>query len=259
MHQPPKPYELARRLRAGESLFTAWMSMPEPLLADLVAREGFDAITFDMQHSSVDLLSAMRGISAVNHAGKPAGVRLALEAFGDGARLLDVGAEIIIAPMINSVADAKKFASAVKYPPLGDRSWGGNRFVQLTGMDQQDYLREANEMTVALAMIETTAALAAVDDILAVPGIDGVFAGPSDLSITLLKGEKLDPNHQVVRDAFAKILTATKKAGKISGCYAPNPQRAKELAADGWGFITLLSDTLMVRGGAQQALKVVRG
>ncbi len=100
---PPKPYELARRLRAGESLFTAWMSIPEPLLADLVAREGFDAVTFDMQHSSVDLLSAMRGISAVNHAGKPAGVRIALDAFGDGARLLDVGAEIIIAPMINSV------------------------------------------------------------------------------------------------------------------------------------------------------------
>lgn len=259
MHQTPKPYELAKRLRAGESLFTAWMSMPEPLIADHVAREGFDAVTFDMQHSSIDLLSAMRGISAVNHAGKPAGVRLALDAFGDGARLLDVGAEIIIAPMINSVADAKKFASAVKYPPLGDRSWGGNRFQQLTGMNPQDYLRQANEMTVTLAMIETTAALAAVDDILAVPGIDGVFAGPSDLSITLLKGEKLDPNHQVVRDAFAKIMAAAKKAGKLTGCYAPSPERAKELAAEGWGFITLINDSLMVRGGAQTALKVVRG
>ncbi len=251
MHQTPKPFELARRLRAGESLFTAWMSMPEPLIADHVAREGFDAVTFDMQHSSIDLLSAMRGISAVNHAGKPAGVRIALEAFGDGARLLDTGAEIIIAPMINSVADAKRFASAVKYPPLGDRSWGGNRF--------QDYLRQANEMTVSLAMIETTAALAAVDDILAVPGIDGVFAGPSDLSITLLKGEKLDPNNQVVKDAFAKIMTAAKKAGKLTGCYAPSPERAKELAAEGWGFITLINDSLMVRGGAQNALQVVRG
>jgi 4-hydroxy-2-oxoheptanedioate aldolase len=259
MHTTPKPYELAARLRAGESLFTAWMSMPEPLLADLVAREGFDAVTFDMQHSSIDLLSAMRGISAVNHAGKPAGVRIALDAFGDGARLLDVGAEIIIAPMINSVADAKKFASAVKYPPLGDRSWGGNRFVQLTGMDQQDYLQKANTMTVTLAMIETTAALAAVDDILAVPGIDGVFAGPSDLSITLLKGAKLDAHNPVVVEAFAKIKKAADKAGKITGCYAPSYERAQELAKEGWGFITLVNDTLMVRGGAQQALKIARG
>ncbi|WP_439575984.1 HpcH/HpaI aldolase family protein [Phreatobacter sp.] len=259
MHQPPKPYELAKRLRAGESLFTAWMGIPEPLLADMAAREGFDAVTFDMQHSSIDLNATMRGISAVNHAGKPAGVRVALDAFGDAARLLDVGAEIVIAPMINSVADARRFASAVKYPPLGDRSWGGNRFQQLTGMNVQDYLREANSMTVSLAMIETTAALDAVDDILAVPGIDGVFAGPSDLSITLLKGEKLDPHHQIVKDAFARIMTAAKKAGKLTGCYAPSYERAKELAAEGWGFITLVNDTQMVRAGAQAALKVVRG
>jgi 4-hydroxy-2-oxoheptanedioate aldolase len=259
MHQPPKPYQLAERLRAGESLFTAWLSIPEPLVADHVAREGFDAVTFDMQHSSIDLLSAMRGISAVNHADKPAGVRIALDAFGDGARLLDVGAEIIIAPMINSVADAKRFASAVKYPPLGDRSWGGNRFQQLTGLGPQEYLQKANTMTVALAMIETTAALAAVDDILAVPGIDGVFAGPSDLSITLLKGEKLDPNNPVVVDAFTKIKAAADKAGKLTGCYAPSWEKAKELAAEGWGFITLVNDSLMIRTGAQAALKVVRG
>ncbi|MFX7816710.1 aldolase/citrate lyase family protein, partial [Acinetobacter baumannii] len=75
---------------------------------------------------------------------------------------------------------------------------------QLTGLGPQEYLQQANTMTVTLAMIETTAALAAVDDILAVPGIDGVFAGPSDLSITLLKGAKLDPNNEVVVDAFDK-------------------------------------------------------
>ncbi|MBN8941835.1 MAG: hydroxyacid aldolase [Rhizobiales bacterium] len=259
MHETPKPYTLAERLRAGESLFTAWLSMPEPLIADAIAREGFDAVTFDMQHSSIDLMGAMRGISAVNHAGKPAGVRIALEDFGGAARLLDVGAEIIIAPMINSVADAKRFASATKYPPLGDRSWGGNRFQQLTGLGPQEYLQQANKMTVTLAMIETTAALAAVDDILAVPGIDGVFAGPSDLSITLLKGAKLDPNNEVVVDAFDKIMKAAKKAGKLTGCYAPSFEKAKELASQGWGFITLVNDAIIIRGGAQAALKVVRG
>uniref|UniRef100_UPI0019543851 hypothetical protein n=1 Tax=Stenotrophomonas maltophilia TaxID=40324 RepID=UPI0019543851 len=62
MHETPKPYTLAERLRAGESLFTAWLSMPEPLIADAIAREGFDAVTFDMQHSSIDLMGAMRGI-----------------------------------------------------------------------------------------------------------------------------------------------------------------------------------------------------
>ena len=259
MHQTPKPYTLAERLRAGDSLFTAWLGMPEPLIADAIAREGFDAVTFDMQHSSIDLMSAIRGISAVNHAGKPAGVRVALEDFGGAARLLDVGAEIIIAPMINSAADAKRLASATKYPPLGDRSWGGNRFQQLTGLGPQDYLQKANTMTVTLAMIETRAALAAVDEILAVPGIDGVFAGPSDLSITLLNEAKLDPNNQVVAEAFETVMKAAKRAGMLTGCYAPSPERAKELASQGWGFISLVNDALIVRNGAQAALKVVRG
>lgn len=257
-HQPPKPYTLAERLRGGDSLFMAWLGLPDPLIADTLAREGFDAICFDMQHSSIALSDAIRGISAVNHAGKPAGARLALDAFGDGARLLDVGAEFVIAPMINSVADARAFAAAVKYPPLGERSWGGVRMTQLMGKTPNEVLRFANTGTVALAMIETRAALAAVDDILAVPGIDGVFAGPSDLSITLLNGEKLDPLDPVVEEAFARIKAAADRAGKIAGCYAPSMERAKTCAAQGWRLITLINDTMTMRLGAQAALKMVR-
>ena len=175
-------------------------------------------------------------------------VSLPLETLNPGDRLTTevMGRTDLMGKLATSAAPlANKIVAVLKYPPLGDRSWGGNRFQQLTGMNPQDYLRQANELTVTLAMIETTAALAAVDDILAVPGIDGVFAGPSDLSITLLKGEKLDPNHQVVKDAFAKIMAAAKKAGKLTGCYAPSPERAKELAAEGWGFITLINDAIL--------------
>jgi len=161
--------------------------------------------------------------------------------------------------MINSVADAKRFAAAVKYPPLGERSWGGVRMGQLMGKTPNEILHFANTGTVALAMIETKAALAAVDDILAVPGIDGVFAGPSDLSITLLNGAKLDPLDPIVDEAFAKILKASKKAGKLSGCYAPSIERAKVCAEQGWGLITLINDTATIRLGAQTALKAVRG
>lgn len=257
MPQPPKPYTIADRIRAGDPMFMAWMGIPDPLIADTLAREGIDAVCFDMQHSSIALNEAIRGVSAVNHAGKPAGVRLALDAFGDGARLLDVGAEFIIAPMINTAADARRFADAVKYPPLGERSWGGVRLMQLTGMASNDYLKWANRGTLALAMIETRAALQSLDEILAVPGIDGVFAGPSDLSITLLNGEKLDPLNPVVEDAFAAIKKAADKAGKIAGCFAPSLEKAKRCADDGWRLITLFTDTVALRMGAQAALKAV--
>ena len=152
--------------------------IPEPTVADALARENFDVMIFDMQHSAQDFTSIRHGINATHHAGKPSAVRLALDDFGHGAKLLDMGAELIIAPMINSVADARTFAAAVKYAPLGERSWGGSRMLHLSGLDAQSYLQQANQKTVALAMIETKMAFAAVDDILAVPGIDGVFIGP---------------------------------------------------------------------------------
>ena len=88
------------------------------------ARAGFDCVTLDMQHGLHDPVSVMRSISGVALAGKPALVRMPVGDFAMASRALDMGAEGVIAPMINSVADAKAFVAATKYPPIGDRSWG---------------------------------------------------------------------------------------------------------------------------------------
>ena len=106
------------------------------------------------------------------------------QAVGGTAR--DFGAEGIIAPMINTAADARAFAAAAKYPPVGERSWGPHSVTSLAGLaDQSLYLREANDNVITLAMIETRTALATLEAIVETPGIDGLFLGPSDLSIAL--------------------------------------------------------------------------
>jgi 4-hydroxy-2-oxoheptanedioate aldolase len=253
------PFTLAQRLYAGETLFMPWLGLPDALYADAFAREGFDAIAFDMQHSSLDLNAVNRGITAVHHVGKPSVVRLALNDFGTGARLLDLGAECLIAPMINTVEDAKAFVSATKYPPIGERSWGGARVMQLYGKDANSYIQASSKMTVNLAMIETRQAIQNVEAILAVEGIDGVFAGPSDISLTLSNGADMNPHRADVDAAFATIMAAAKRAKKLTGCFAPSPQKAQELAKLGWGLISVLTDSAAIRLGAIAALKTARG
>ena len=110
------------------------------------------------------------------------------------SRALDFGAEGIIAPMINTAADARAFAAAAKYPPVGERSWGPHRATTLAGLaDQSVYLREANDHVITLAMIETRTALGNLDAIVDTPGIDGLFLGPSDLSIALSRRQEPRP------------------------------------------------------------------
>ena len=113
-------FALARRLRAGETVFGAWCMFGSPVVAETIAREGFAAVVLDAQHGLWDTASLITGIGAVNHAGnqRPL-VRVPLNDFALVSRALDFGAEAIIAPMINSAADARRFAAAAKYPPLG--------------------------------------------------------------------------------------------------------------------------------------------
>ena len=162
---------LAARLRAGESLYTAWSAIPEPLVSEFLARSAFDAVTLDMQHGCHSTESVLRGIAAIKLAGKPAVVRIPVGRFDMASRSLDFGAAAVIAPMVNSLADARAFAASMKFPPVGERSWGPTRLLALHGIpDAQAYLASANRDTLAIAMIETRAAEAILDDILAVDG-----------------------------------------------------------------------------------------
>jgi 4-hydroxy-2-oxoheptanedioate aldolase len=150
---------LRERLGAGETLYTAWSGIPDPLVAEFLARTSFDAVTLDMQHGCHTTESVLRGVAAIKLAGKPAVVRIPVGSFDMASRALDFGAAAVIAPMVNSLADARAFAGFMKFPPLGERSWGPTRLLALQGKSSpQAYLESANGETLAIAMIETRAA-----------------------------------------------------------------------------------------------------
>ena len=249
---------LAEQIRKGPAVLAAWCGIAEPLLAEVLVREGFDTAVLDMQHGAYDLATAMRGIAGVALAGKPCIVRIPVGDFANVSRLLDSGAAAVIAPMINTVADAKAFASFSKFPPLADRSWGPHRAISLTGMDHAAYLAKANSIQLAIAMIETREALAALDDILAVPGIDGVFVGPSDLSIALSHGAAVNPNNPDVDHALTHVAARAKAHGKFAGLFTFNGAKAKEMAARGFALCSVATDQLMLRAAAKAELAAAR-
>jgi 4-hydroxy-2-oxoheptanedioate aldolase len=252
-------FSLARALRAGQTVFSGWCSLPYPIVAEIIGREGFTAVTLEAQHGLWDVNGLLTGVAAVRQSGAAPVVRVPVADFALVSRALDFGAEGIIAPMINTAADARAFAAAAKYPPVGERSWGPHRVTSLVGLaDQSVYLREANDNVITLAMIETRTALGNLDAIVGTPGIDGLFLGPSDLSIALSDGKSLDPLSVEVERELDRIVAACGKAGKVPGAFCHTAERAAALAKRGVRFLAVMSDLAMLRAGVGAALKVLK-
>jgi 4-hydroxy-2-oxoheptanedioate aldolase len=254
----PSISSLPERLRAASPAFTAWCGISEPAIPGILAHEAFDAVTIDMQHGAVDFAATVRAIPLVAAAGKPAIVRIPVGDFAIASRVLDAGASAVIAPMVNTVEDARRFAASMKYPPVGERSWGPHAAVTLSGLAPDAYFAQANGFSLAFAMVETREALAIVDEILAVPGIDGIFIGPSDLSIALTGGARIDPDGPEVADALGHALKRARAAGKFTAVYAMTGERAAAMADLGIDLIAVGGDMNLLRAGARAALAAAR-
>ena len=250
--------KFAGRLAANREALCAWITVNEPAVAEWLAREAFDAVALDMQHGAIDFDGAMRSILNVTLAGKPTIVRVPVGAFALASQILDAGASGILAPMINSGDDARRLVEYVKFPPLGQRSWGPRTALPLSGLDATPYLKAANAMAQAIAMIETRAALDALDDILAVEGVDGVLIGPSDLSITLSEGRKVEPRGGDVFNEIPRIVARAKAHGKYAGMVCPDGADAHAMLALGFRLCSVSSDLLLLRKAARAELAAAR-
>ncbi|HEX9169849.1 MAG TPA: aldolase/citrate lyase family protein [Roseiarcus sp.] len=250
--------KLAGRLAANGEALCAWVTVNEPAVAEWLAREAFDAVALDMQHGAIDFDGALRSILNVALAGKPTIVRIPVEAFALASQLLDAGASGILAPMINSANDARRLVEYVKFPPLGQRSWGPRTALPLSGLNANAYLNAANAMTQAIAMIETRAALDALDDILGVEGLDGVYVGPSDLSIAMSGGVAVAPRGAALLTEARRIAERAKAHGKYAAMFCFDGADARAMMALGYRLCTIASDHALMRAAAQTELAAAR-
>lgn len=241
-----------RLANKSEPFLFSWMSMPGDILAGQLARLPIEGVCLDMQHGMIGFADAVGMIAAINNAGRPAIVRALWNEPGLIGQSLDAGAACVIAPMVNSRAQAEALVKAAKYPPLGGRSWGGYTALQAYGMSPGDYLKQANSMTQVFAMIETQAALDVVEDIASVPGLDGLFVGPSDLSIALSNGAGIDKTSKANLAAMVRIAAAAKANGLVAGAFAGTAAIVKTYAAMGYTFMAAAVDADLLQAGAAQ-------
>ena len=253
---PPRPENaFLRRLRAGETQLGLWMSIPSPVTAEALALLGFDWLLFDSEHSPVEVSGVMPLLQAAA-AGQSA--LAARPAWNDKVllkRFLDIGAQTLLIPFVQTAEEARAAVAATRYPPEGIRgvaaSTRASRYGQAEG-----YLAGANDEICLLVQVETAEALDALEEIAAVDGVDGVFIGPSDLAASLgYLGRTGDPAVQEVLRETAQRIT---RAGCAPGILATNAADARRYVEWGYRFVAVSTDLGVLLAGAKSVLEAVR-
>ncbi len=244
--------------QAGKPVINGWLSMGNAFAAEVLAEQGFDSLTVDMQHGLNELGNAVAMFQAIRASGVVPVARVPWLEPGIVMKALDVGALAIICPMINNREQAERFVSYMRYPPGGVRSFGPTRAAISAG---PDYAREANRQVMSLAMIETLEAYDNIDDIVTTPGLDGIYIGPADLTIGLTNGRLapgFDREEEELVAAIRRILDAAKQAGLVAGLHCGAPEYAAK--AIGWGFdlVTVSTDARLLAEIAARKVARVR-
>lgn len=234
------------RLKTGETQIGLWLGLGEATTAEICAEAGFDWLVIDAEHGPNELRTIRDQLRVID--GKTAPVVRPRD--DDRAwikQLLDVGAQTLLVPMIESAEQAREAVRSVRYPPEGVRGIGAALARASAYNAIPDYLTTANDQVCLLLQVESRAGVEALDEILAVEGVDGVFVGPADLAADMgYLGKPGAPEVQeVVRDTLNRIRAAGMPAGILTGDQA----LAKGYADMGVEFLAVGSDVgLLVAG-----------
>lgn len=253
-----KPNRLRQIWAEGGCVLNAFLSMPCPFAAEIMAAQGYDALTVDIQHGVVDYQTTVAMFQAM--LGNPVAPLARVEWLDAGAvmKVLDAGAQGLICPMVNTAQDAARLASWTRYPPHGVRSFGPSRAVFSMGADYGD---KADDEIVVLAMIETAEAMRNLDAIATTPGIDGLYIGPADLTLGLT-GRKyrtgFDREEPEIVEAIQRILAAAHAAGIKAALHCGTSDYAAK--ARDWGFdmVTVSNDVRLMAGAAAASVQAYR-
>lgn len=241
------PNPLREIWRRGGTVLNGWLTNPSTWSAELMAHAGFDSLTLDLQHGLLDYSIALPMVQAIDTTATIPFMRVPWNEPGGIMKALDMGAYGIICPMVNTRAEAERFIGACRYAPHGYRSYGPTRMALLHG---DDYLANANELVITLAMIETAEALENVDAIISTPGLDGIYIGPSDLGLSLGHFPRVDPTDPALIAAIDRIGASARAHGKIAGMHTGSVAYGRQMVAKGFQFVTVHSDTSLLRTAA---------
>lgn len=253
-----KQNPVKRKLVAGEPSFGTWLSLNSVFAVRFMARVGFDWLTVDLEHSPTNWETAASMFGAIADAGC---VPLARVPRGDHdhiKRVLDSGAMGIVAPMVNTVEEARVIVAATKYPPVGNRSVGGSLHALNFAATAGDYYAKANDEILVILQTESPAGVEQAEQIYSLPGVDAIFVGPNDLAANMRKPDGREASKDEFEATMQRILAVGKKVKTPVGLHTQSPEDALRRAAEGWQFIAIGSELRMMMSSAQDIVKMLR-
>lgn len=242
----------------GRPTINGWCSIGNPFTAEIMAAQGFDSITIDMQHGALDYSHLLPMFQAMRASGATLMARVPWLEPGIIMKALDAGAYGIICPMVNTAEDAARFVSYMRYPPHGQRSFGPTRVSFAAGAN---YAGEANDNMLAFAMIETAEGFANLDAIAATSGLDGIYVGPADLTLSLTEGRLapgFDREEPEMIEALKTIVAACKKNGIRAALHCGTPDYAARAISWGYDMTTVGGDSRFLAAAAGAAVSGFR-
>ncbi|WP_454828116.1 4-hydroxy-2-oxoheptanedioate aldolase [Paraburkholderia xenovorans] len=241
-----------RALAEGKPQFGLWAALADAYVTELLATAGFDWLLIDNEHAPNDVRSTLAQLQAVAAYASHPVVRPVRSDVALIKQLLDIGAQTLLLPMIDTPEQAADAVAATRYPPQGIRGVGSALARASRWNRIADYLGTAADELCVLVQVESVQGMQNLPAIAAVDGVDGVFFGPADLSASMgLLGK---PGDASVREAIRNGIRIARSAGKAAGVLAPDSAIAADYLAAGATFVAVGTDTgLLSRAAADLA------
>jgi 2-keto-3-deoxy-L-rhamnonate aldolase RhmA len=248
------PTSFRKRLVGGETLRGTLITISHPEVAEIMALCGFDWLFIDMEHSSISLPDA-EGMVRAAAPGAHSVIRCPSNDEAWIKRCLDVGADGIIIPRVNTRKEADYAVRHAKYPPTGDRSVGISR-AHGYGQTFNEYISRANEDTALIIQCEHITAVDHLPEIVQTEGIDAVFVGPYDLSASMNKtGQVTDPE---VTGAIDRIRHTCQQANMPLGIFGASASAVKPFEKQGFTLLAVGVDTALLASSGKNILEEIK-
>lgn len=250
MHVPIIENSFKRALNAGQLQLGAFMALADATTAELMANTDFDWLVIDGEHGPNDINSITRQLqSLAAYPVKPV-VRLKDHNVANIKQALDIGAQTLLIPMVESSGQATQLVKAIQYAPKGVRGLGGGLTRATRWGAITDYLHKAEEEICLVLQIESPEGIEELEGIALTEGVDAVFIGPADLAASM--GYLGQPGHPDVCLAVEQAIEKVHTLGKPVGVFCGEPLQAKRYREIGASFFLIGADTMLLKTAADQ-------
>lgn len=254
MNLPKNKFKEA--LEGDQTQWGLWLGLPHPVCGEIAATAGFDWLLIDGEHAPFELGDMQAQLQAMAPYDVSPVIRIEEGRTALIKRVLDIGAQTLLVPMVDTAEQARELVLDVNYPPLGRRGMGSALARAAKWNRVPGYTKNANDEICLIIQVETVEAMENIEEIAAVDGIDGIFIGAVDLSASM--GHVGNPDHPEVVAAIEHLIDVINKAGKAAGFLSVNVDVAKRYVDKGVKFMACGVDTLILANGAKQLAEKVK-